>query len=141
MRSKRKNPRLAAQRKADAAFSLYIRERDHWTCICCGWTADKDDSKQRQQMHCGHLVRRGKQAVRYDEDNAHAQCFRCNKNHQHNHEVMTLRVIQKIGKKRHENLLIRAGQLKQWKAEELLTMASEYLSDHADLTTERMGAA
>jgi hypothetical protein len=65
-------------RRADRAFSYYIRQRDAddgGTCECptCGrlaWWKDFD---------CGHFVSRRFMGTRYEEQNASAQCRRCNK--------------------------------------------------------------
>jgi 5-methylcytosine-specific restriction endonuclease McrA len=58
-----------ATKIADAAFSLYIRERDG-RCLNCS---------TRSGLQCAHLVSRRYRAVRWDPDNAVALCFRCHK--------------------------------------------------------------
>jgi hypothetical protein len=68
------------KKRADAAFSLYIRYRDgehrpggwYVECITCHqW-------KPLKEMQCGHFQRRSYNAVRYDEENCNAQCYVCN---------------------------------------------------------------
>lgn len=61
-----------AKQKADAIFSKYIRARDGNKCVLCG---------SEYMVQCGHLIKRGKHAVRYDLLNCHAQCSRCNMLH------------------------------------------------------------
>ena len=67
----------AAMKRADRAFSYFIRQRDAneagvCRCISCGamfhWVA----------MDNGHFVGRSNQRLRYDEENCHAQCKTCN---------------------------------------------------------------
>lgn len=87
-----KAPTLKASRKkADAAFSRYIRLRDAdprgWaTCVTCGkkqpWT----------RMDAGHFISRSKTCTRYDPRNCHAQCKRCNM-HQGGHFLEHERAI------------------------------------------------
>ena len=68
MRSKNKK---LSKAKADKYFSLYIRERDkNKPCITCGAMATKD---------CGHFLSRRFENTRYDEQNAHGQCQKCNR--------------------------------------------------------------
>lgn len=55
--------------KADATFSIWIRARDKNTCVIC---------HSRENIQCGHLIKRGKMATRYNELNCHALCSSCN---------------------------------------------------------------
>lgn len=64
-------------KKADTVFSTFIRLRDadkHWIVKCplC-WA--KNHWKQAQNMH---FITRACWLYRYDEDNCHAGCYRCN---------------------------------------------------------------
>ncbi len=61
--------------KADRIFSLYIRTRDNWTCQRCG----KKYNPPTQALHCSHFMGRGKEATRFDEDNADAMCYGCHR--------------------------------------------------------------
>ncbi len=54
--------------KADLIFWKYIRARDS-ACVTCGST---------ENAQCGHFVSRSYKAVRWDEKNAHKQCYACN---------------------------------------------------------------
>jgi hypothetical protein len=71
-----------AMKAADKWFSEWIRLRDAGRdgnpdglvkCVTCPRVAHWRD------MDCGHYASRAKQATRYDEDNAHAQCGGCNR--------------------------------------------------------------
>lgn len=60
------------KKKADAAFSLYIRTRDKGQCYTC---PHKNEVKKMQN---GHFVPRQYLSTRYDEINNHCQCYACN---------------------------------------------------------------
>ena len=82
--------------KLDKAFSEYIRKRDaneygmiH--CITCGAYIRWQDSD------CGHFVRRGKDSVRFDERNSHAQCKKCNRDLYGNIRLYRKQMILKYG--------------------------------------------
>ncbi len=72
-----------AMRKADEAFSDYIRTRDTspagetriGNCVTCGKVKEFGGPRGLQ---CGHWIRRGVMAARYLTINAHAQCQYCN---------------------------------------------------------------
>lgn len=64
-----------AKEKADSSFSKFIRKRDNGICVICG---------SKYKVQCGHLIKRGKMATRFDELNCHAQCSKCN--YLHNYE-------------------------------------------------------
>ena len=57
------------KKKADLVFSVWIRERDKNQCVLC---------HKKTDIQCGHLIKRGKMATRYNEMNCHALCSRCN---------------------------------------------------------------
>lgn len=57
--------------KADADFSLFIRERDDWTCQRCR----VKHIKKSRGLHCAHRFTRRTQATRFDPSNAMALCY------------------------------------------------------------------
>lgn len=64
-------------KKADSVFSTFIRLRDSnkkWivTCPLCWW------KWPRKLAQCMHFISRACWYYRYDEDNCHAGCMRCN---------------------------------------------------------------
>lgn len=60
-----------AKAKADKYFAEFIRKRDfNKPCVTCGGGGVKD---------CGHFISRRFEAVRFDENNAHGQCIKCNR--------------------------------------------------------------
>jgi hypothetical protein len=68
------------KKKADAAFSIYIRYRTAWLdndewvveCVTCGQV------KPVREMQNGHFVSRRVTLLRYDKRNCNPQCPRCN---------------------------------------------------------------
>lgn len=65
------------KKKADSAWSQYIRQRDAdryglAPCITCGVR------KPWKEQQCGHFVSRRVNALRFDEQNTNAQCYSCN---------------------------------------------------------------
>lgn len=73
-----------AKKKADTAFSIYIRTRDAIkttgtleTLICV--TCDKPyPAFKKGCAQAGHFIPGRHSAVLYDERNAHGQCYMCN---------------------------------------------------------------
>lgn len=70
--------RSLAKKKADRVFSLFIRRRDAdhkgtVTCVTCGEVGHYKD------MDAGHFISRDKIPTRYDEQNVHVQCRKCNR--------------------------------------------------------------
>ena len=70
-----KKPKLPSLKslkiKLDKVFSEYIRARDKGKpCVTCG--------SRKWPLQCGHWIKRGHTAVRWDERNAAGQCARCN---------------------------------------------------------------
>lgn len=55
-------------KKADRLLSLFIRARDK-KCVLCGSTINLTN---------GHLIKRGKKPVRWDENNCFCLCSTCN---------------------------------------------------------------
>lgn len=85
---KRKKQTIPAlTKKADAAFSRYIRLRDsyytgrRWVgdCITCNkkMVVLIDDEWQKG-VNLGHFIGRGTKELRYDEYNCNLQCVHCN---------------------------------------------------------------
>jgi hypothetical protein len=87
---------------ADAVFSRWIRTRDDYTCVLCG-------SKIRPQ--CGHLVKRGKNYVRFDEFNCNCQCANCNQYHNYYPERYTIWFIERYGFAKYKELVNEAMKL------------------------------
>lgn len=74
------------KKQADKVFSKWIRQRDK-NCYTCGGRAQQ----------CGHYVSRSYLALRYSEENAHAQCVSCNIFKNGNLTVYALRLCDQYG--------------------------------------------
>lgn len=73
--NKKKKPSISKLKKRLwEQFSLYIRNRDGWTCFTCGRKGEGSG------IHAGHFIPKasGGLALYFNEDNVHAQCFHCN---------------------------------------------------------------
>ena len=85
-------------RKADEAFSLFIRTRDSqpyegraFKCISCHRVLPIE------QADCGHYVNRSHMSVRFNEKNCNAQCRHCNRFMEGNIQDYRKGLIEKIG--------------------------------------------
>ena len=61
--------------RADDAFQMMIRYRDNFKCITCG---RQFPFGEKTLLHAGHFISRLHKATRWDEQNVHAQCAKCN---------------------------------------------------------------
>ena len=85
--------------------NAYVRQRDQineqgdFRCISCG------QIKPKSQCNAGHFFSRGNFAsVRFDLDNIHSQCIRCNMHLHGNLIPYRENLIKKIGLKKFEEL-------------------------------------
>ena len=90
--------RSTLMRKADDAFSLFIRTRDSqayegraFRCISCGRVLNID------QADNGHFINRSHMSLRFSELNCNAQCRHCNRFQEGNFSDYRKGLIQKIG--------------------------------------------
>lgn len=107
---------------ARQVFNRYIRERDAGQpCICCGKPLGDD-------YHAGHFMSAGgHSALRFDEDNVHAQRADCNTGHRAGMiQEYEERLLKKIGSERLESLKTRANKVKQWTPEELRQVIKKF---------------
>ena len=112
-------PRLI--KKVDSIFSLWIRKRDGEKCVLCG---------SRVRVQNGHLIRRGKRSVRFDDVNCHAQCSSCNYKHNFEPEHYTNWFIREYGSAMYEDLVDRSRQTKKWTRDELENLIKKYENVH-----------
>lgn len=59
--------------KADIVFSKAIRERDRWSCQCCGRVFPEGSG----QLQNSHFFGRRMESTRFDPENCDALCVRC----------------------------------------------------------------
>lgn len=121
-------------KKLDKEFSLYIRLRDSkafgfkaFKCISCG------KIKPFEQADCGHYFSRVKMSTRFDEDNCHCECRRCNRFSADHLEGYRENLIKKIGQPRFDVLRYRSNQTKKWSAFELESLIKYYKEQNKKL--------
>lgn len=92
-------------REAQAAFNAYIRYRDaDKPCISCGCVLG-GNSSTGGDFDAGHYLSRGAHPeLRFNEDNCHGQCKRCNRYMSGNVANFRLGLIERIGLARVERL-------------------------------------
>lgn len=125
--------RSSAMRKADEAFSLYIRTRDSqpyegraFRCISCNRVLPIE------QADCGHYVNRQHMSLRFNELNCHAQCRHCNRFMEGNIQDYRKGLIQKIG----EQQVLLIESLKHV-TNKISTFELELLAKHYKQETEK----
>jgi len=112
--------RKKLKKQLDDIFSLYIRERDNYTCITCGVT------RETKVIQCGHLFSRTKNSTRWEEKNAHAQCEGCNKAHTIHWEKYRRKWIEIHGKEQYELLYAKYCQEKTFTVRDLEIVIQYY---------------
>lgn len=120
LREYKKTDTKVLKELAQKIFNMYIRERDaKLPCISCGTTNDI-------QYHASHFKPAGGYSyLRFDENNVHKSCVRCNSHLAGNLVPYRVALIEKIGIKEVERLE-KPNQLKRWKAEELQEIITTY---------------
>lgn len=133
-KKKKKLPSIGLlKRKADTAFSLYIRHRDFGICYTCG----KKFLVQSSLCHCGHFVPRNYSELRYDEVNNHCQCYGCNVCRKGNLDEYAARLMKDYG----NEIIFKLNELKhkehKWERNELVELADYYDDKLKSLLAER----
>lgn len=127
--------RSKAMRKADEAFSLFIRTRDAqpyegvaFRCISCGRILPIE------QADCGHYVNRQHMSLRYSEMNCNAQCRQCNRFQEGNIQDYRRGLIHKIGEQKVDLLDAQKHATNKMSAFELDLLAKHYKSETKKFT-------
>lgn len=112
----------------------YIRERDHdLPCISCG-------TYVTVQWEAGHFRSRGAAShLRYNEDNIHKQCHRCNDELSSNAIPYRIALVEKIGSERVE-ALENNNKPHRFTLEELESIRRHYSSLRRALVKKREAA-
>ena len=107
-------------KKAQAAFNRYIRLRDRGKpCISCG-------APWKDNFQACHYVPAGRSnKLRFDEDNVHGGCVRCNLYESGNLRGYRIGLIGRIGVELVEQLETD-HETRKWTKEELRELAAEY---------------
>ncbi len=108
------------KKKANKAFSDYIRERDGWRCYTCGKACDK------YTADAGHLISRYWSATLYDEDNVKCQCKGCNILHENDPEIFKAKWIDEYGEDAYWNMYRRSKVLTKRTAMDYIAIREEY---------------
>ena len=120
LRRKSRNPIPKLKREVWKEFSLFIRNRDRWTCITCG------KKGKGSFMHAGHFISRVNNSVLFDEKNVHAQCVNCNMWRQGESGIYAQKIIEKYGIKEFDALVARGKEIKHWSEQELNKLLNKY---------------
>jgi len=105
-------------------FNKFIRLRDKdEPCISCGEMAE--------EMDCGHYyAKSGYSGLRFDEENCHAECVKCNRFDESHLIGYTENIKIKIGEQRYQALKERALEYKRngvrWSRPELRELIEYY---------------
>jgi hypothetical protein len=112
---------------AQLVFNKYIRERDKaQLCISCG--------SQPKKVNAGHFYNANNHwNVRFDEDNVHLQCERCNSFLSGNLIEYRTNLITKIGAERFNQLEARARVTRKFTKDELKELIKKYKKMYNEL--------
>lgn len=109
---------------AEVVFNKWVRHRDsewgHFKCISCGEYLRIEDSD------CGHFYPKTYSALRFDEDNCHSECVKCNRMDDNHLDGYSINLKEKIGLERFKSLQARRNEMKKWDREELLEIINKY---------------
>jgi hypothetical protein len=106
----------ALEKEADSVFAKKIIKRDK-VCVTC-----KTDKK----LTCSHFFKRGRQLIRFDEQNCNCQCESCNSLHNDNKEPYTTWMRLTYGQEVIDDLEMKSRQLKSWTADEYRAIIAKY---------------
>ena len=94
-------------KKLQPIFNKFIRLRDEdEPCIACGEPAE--------EMDCGHFyAKSGYSGLRFDEENCHAECVKCNRFDESHLIGYAENLKKKLGEERYNALKERAKDYKK----------------------------
>jgi hypothetical protein len=107
----------ALKKKADAATSLFVRQKYAPNGIAECYTCGKRDEWKRMQN--GHFISRNNSATRYDLDNLRVQCAGCNVWGRGKLNIFADKLLKELGTKRFKALLARGRTTHQFTRQEL----------------------
>lgn len=105
--TKRVKRRIWTLKKADEQFSLWIRNRDNWTCKRCG----KIWAEGARGLTCSHFWQRSHKGTRFDPENNDSACWMpCHKYHWEKEKQGDYRdfKVRQLGMARYQALEARA---------------------------------
>jgi hypothetical protein len=109
------------KKKVQTVFNAYIRQRDkNRPCISCG-------RKLQSKYDAGHFYSVGNYpALRYHEDNCHAQCVECNHHKGGNLHEYKIGLVQRIGEQKVNELAEIRNTPRKYTMPELYTLLDFY---------------
>jgi len=136
MRKNKKLTRKDYVKQLDSIFSTYIRLRDcddKWIVVCplC-WA--RIDWKKSQNMH---FITRGCRLYRYDEDNCHAWCMRCNVILHGNYIVYTRYMQKTYGIEKVDYMIKSKTKIFKISTPELVDKIKYYTDQAADISRKK----
>lgn len=127
-------PRSKWLSEAQAAFNYYVRMRDaHLPCISCGKAANGTGS-----WDAGHYLTVGaRPELRFNEDNVHRQCVKCN---QHLHGNLVLYRLGLIERRGQEVVALLEGPhpSAKYTVDELRTIRDTYRRKAKDMKQQQL---
>lgn len=108
------------KKKAWLLFSLYIKNRDNWTCFTCG------KYETGRNMHGGHFISRRYNATLFDERNVHAQCASCNMFRNGEPHIYAQKLSRLYGNDWLDQLIEDSKVVKKFTRQELLDLCKKY---------------
>ncbi|MDM0024096.1 recombination protein NinG [Variovorax saccharolyticus] len=127
-------------KEAQHEFNAYRRLADKIAghpCISCGRPLNWGTEGGSHQVDCGHYRSTGSAShLRFDEDNAHAQCVNCNRYGAGRAVDYRLGLIARIGLERVERLEA-ANDVVKWDRDTLRQIKTIYRAKLRDLKKER----
>ena len=129
-------PRQKLIKQLDSIFSKFIRMRDAddsgmATCISCGAV------KKWREGDAGHFISRGKMSTRYDEQNVHFQCKKCNIFRNGEQYLYSLALDRKYGEGTAERIYLESNKTKKTSIGELRRMIKHYTRKVDEITKQK----
>lgn len=111
-KSRKPRKKIIKEKHVDALFSLYIRERDNWTCRFCHIRIEPPTNK----IQCSHYVPRGIRSTRFDTSNCISLDSRCHYIHEKQKQYFYRDwMIQWLGEAEYKALEERSKEIKQYR--------------------------
>jgi len=126
------------EKKLDVVFSKYIRLRD---CIATTWTTTQlncficDELIDYEKSQAMHFIPRQHKATKFDESNVFGGCMRWDVFLHGNYLEYFIKMEQKFGRKKVDELLESKKQIYLWNPEGLLAKIDYFNNKFKELNT------
>jgi len=131
------SPHKKATTRAVTAFNRFIRQRDvisYNLCKCSTCGAIRANANKK--IHAGHFIKSVKINTKFDEQNVHAQCDKCNMYEGGREYEMSLYIDKKYGVGTAEKLYIKSQLPRKYSVIELDEITKLYRAKLKDLKGE-----